>query len=197
VKQRVILASASPRRRQLLEATGLPFDVVESGYEEDNHLDLPPDRLVKHLAEGKAAWVAERHPDAIVIAADTLVILDGRVMGKPSGSAEVGEMITALSGRWHSVFTGLALARAGRTETAHTETRVHFKDLSPQFVERYSRLSDPLDKAGAYGIQTTGALFIDRIEGDYNGVVGLPMALVAQRLKTLGIDLLDYAILSP
>lgn len=190
---RVILASGSPRRRAILAATGLPFDVVPSRYEEDNTLNLPPAELVKHLALGKARDVSQRHPDAVVIGADTLVIVDGLVLGKPADAAEVEAMISRLSGRWHSVFTGLALSQGQRTTVEAVETRVHLCELSPAQIRRYAQLSEPLDKAGAYGIQagSAGSLFIDRIEGDYLGVVGLPLNLLGAQLIGFGIDLLD------
>ena len=189
----VILASSSPRRRQLLGQTGLKFDVIASEYEEDNTLPLPPAELVQHLAQGKAHWVAQDHPSSLVIGADTLVVLGDRVLGKPAGPAEVRAMIAALSGHWHTVVTGLAIVHGGQVVTDVSETRVHLRELSASEIDRYGRLSEPLDKAGAYGIQYTGGLFVDRLEGDYSGVVGLPMATLARRLLEFGIDLLDFA----
>ena len=188
----IILASSSPRRQELLRRTGLPFDIEISGYEEDNTLDLPPHELVKHLAAGKANWVAQRHPDAIVIGADTLVVFEGSIFGKPSGPDEVREMISALSGQWHTVVTGLAIAHSGQQIVDVSTTRVHMRRLSAADINRYSKLQDPLDKAGAYGVQTTASIVVDRVEGDYHGLVGLPMSLLALQLQELGINLLSY-----
>lgn len=186
---KLILASTSPRRHALLAATGLNFTVIPSDYEEDNSLPLPPARLVQHLAEGKANAVASRHPGSIVIGADTLVVIDGRVLGKPADSKEVAMMITSLSGRWHSVFTGCVVVRGDERVGVAAETRVHFRNLTPSEIQAYAQLKEPLDKAGAYGIQTTAGIFIDAIDGDYFSMVGLPISWLAENLPRFGVDL--------
>lgn len=184
-----ILASASPRRKELLAMTGLEFDVVPSEYEEDNSLALPPAELVGQLALGKARWVAARHPGALVIGADTLVAMDGRVYGKPRDKADLIATLRKFSGQSHSVFSGVALIKDGRETVESTETKVHFRQLGDDEIARYAETDEWHDKAGGYGIQATGALFIEKIEGDYFNVVGLPLCRLGQQLGEFGIRL--------
>ena len=188
--KRIILASSSPRRKELLAMTGLPFDIVPSGYEEDNALPLPPAELVAQLALGKAQWVAERHPEALVIGADTLIAMDGQVYGKPHGKEDLVATLKKFSGRSHSVFSGIALVENGRTATESVETKVFFRELGDDEIARYAETDEWRDKAGGYGIQATGALFIEKIEGDYFNVVGLPLCRLGQRLREFDVTLL-------
>lgn len=187
--QPIILASSSPRRKEILAMAGLPFTVVPSEYEEDNSLPLPPSKLVAQLALGKARWVAERHPGALVIGADTLVAMDGRVYGKPRDEAELAAMFKQFSGRSHSAFSGIALVQDGHEVTESVETKVYFRKLGGDEIARYAKTDEWRDKAGGYGIQATGALFIEKIEGDYFNVVGLPLCRLGQRLDEFGIRL--------
>src|SRR5690606_10992426 len=155
----LILASASPRRRELLAMVGCPFEVVEphvdEGMDEAGSAGPDPGSLVEAVARRKAEAVAARFPGRLVVGADTVVVLDGQVMGKPTGPAEAVRMLQQLSGRWHTVYTGVAVAgpEPGAVETRHVRTDIRFRPLQPAWIERYVHTGEPLDKAGAYGIQ--------------------------------------------
>lgn len=173
----LILASGSPRRRELLSQMGLEYTVDAS--EADESFCGPAEDMVLELSRRKARSVAARHPAAIVIAADTTVCdADGEILGKPGTPERAAGMLRALSGRWHSVFTGVTVVNTltGQEERCAVETRVHFVSMSEEDIAFYVATGEPLDKAGAYGIQGTGGMFIDRIEGSYSNVVGLPTA---------------------
>lgn len=182
----LILASGSPRRKELLEQMGLAYSVDVS--EADESFDGPAEAMVLELSRRKALAVAARHPSAIVIAADTTVCgPDGDILGKPGTPERAADMLRALSGRWHSVFTGVTAinTRTGQEERRAVETRVHFVEMSEEDIAFYVATKEPLDKAGAYGIQGTGGMFIDRIEGSYSNVVGLPTAQLRAMLARL------------
>ena len=182
----LILASGSPRRRELLDQMGLSYTVDVS--DADESFDGPADAMVLELSRRKALSVSSRHPAALVIAADTTVCSpDGDILGKPGTPERAADMLRALSGRWHSVFTGVTAVNTatGREEQCAVETRVHFVPMSPEDVAFYVATQEPLDKAGAYGIQGTGGMFIDRIEGSYSNVVGLPTAQLRELLSRL------------
>ncbi len=188
-----VLASASPRRRRLLEQLGLRFDVRVPDVDETPVPGQSPQDLVLRLALEKAEPIAESLPEALTLAADTVVVLDGELLGKPSDEQEARVMLRALSGRTHTVFTGIALlhSRSDRCVTAAVETKVTFSDLADDEIARYVATGSPLDKAGAYGIQDDyGALFISRIDGDYYNVVGLPLHRFYRLLRTAFTDLL-------
>ena len=187
---RLILASASPRRRELLASLGATFDVVTAPVDEHEAEDADPRALVRHNAALKAAWVAERHPDALVLGADTTVFVDGTVLNKPADLADARRMLRLLSGRAHSVFTGLALrARtAGVSEDHGVESRVYFRRLDETTIDRYLAAAHALDKAGAYGIQDHGEIIIERHEGSLTNIIGLPVEetkAVLTRLRML------------
>lgn len=192
----IILASASPRRQQLLQRMGLNFEVRTSFFEERASLaketTLTPEDLAEKLAEGKAWDVAEKYPDALVIAADTVVAADGQILGKPQDEAEAAEMLRFLSGKWHQVHTGLALRHHTAEKEALTveTTMVHFRALSGKEIDFYVKSGEPMDKAGAYGIQGLGAVLVDRIEGCFFNVMGLPLTRLTLLLKEFGINLL-------
>lgn len=174
----LILASASPRRRQLVGQMGLAFDVQPSDVDETALPDAEPSALVHHLAMEKAVAVARLHPGRLVLGADTIVVLDGHILGKPADAAEARRMLGRLSGRMHTVFTGVALVHldSARRVVTHEQTDVYVDALTPEEIAAYVETGAPLDKAGAYGIQDDyGAVFIHRIEGDYYNVVGLPL----------------------
>ena len=177
----LVLASTSPRRRELLGLLGLPFEVVGSGYDEaqvDPSAFAPPDYVTK-LASGKAAEVASRlNADTLVLGADTTVVLDGAYLNKPQDAADARRMLRALSGRTHQVYTGLCLIHGANTLTAFAETEVTFDTLPDALIAAYVAGGEPLDKAGAYGIQGEALSFIPGISGDYFNVVGLPLALL-------------------
>lgn len=177
MKRPLILASGSPRRKEILETMGIPYVVDVSDVDES--YSSSPEDMVLELSRRKAEAVAGRHQDALVLAADTLVFCD-KVLGKPKDADHAKEMLTKLSGNWHSVYTGLTLidTRTGTCIRRADHTRVHFVEMSAEEIDAYVATKDPLDKAGAYGIQTMGGMFIDKIEGSYSNVVGLPMTLL-------------------
>jgi septum formation protein len=187
--RRIILASESPRRREILKSTGLRFEVASSDFEEDLGLGLPPHELAQHLSVEKANSVAGGYPDAVIIAADTFIVLGGSVLGKPHTGDEAGRMLRALSGRAHSVITGFTIldTKSGKMLSESVETMVWFKELSEKQIDDYVETGEPLDKAGAYAIQEKGAALVDRIEGDYQNVVGLPLKALRESLRQFGI----------
>lgn len=189
---RLVLASASPRRVNLLEQLGLSFEVLPSGVPEDppGGTAQPAD-LARGLALRKAEAVALKSPDALVLGADTVVVVDGAVLGKPRDEAEAAEMLDRLQGRAHLVITGVAVvAPDGRKRVEHEETTVWMRPLTRTQIERYVRSGEPLDKAGAYAVQGLGALLVERIFGCYYNVVGLPLGRVARLLEEFGVTVL-------
>jgi septum formation protein len=185
----VALASASPRRRELLASLGLRVVVVPSAYEEAPLPDLAPAELALRHARAKATGAAPS--DHLIVAADTVVDVDGEALGKPADVAEARDMLRRLSGRWHVVHTAFAL-RDDRAASPHAEvvsTRVRFADLDEETIGAYAASGDGLDKAGAYGIQGFAATLVERIEGDYFTVVGFPLARFAQALPLVGYRL--------
>ena len=182
---KVILASASPRRRELLEAAGLEFEVVASPAEEIHDASIPLDELCEKNAELKAVAVAEGHPEAAVIGADTLVWIDSEPLGKPRDMEEARAMLRKLSGREHTVCTGVCVVfPGGRVERFHDLTQVRFRVLDEEGIEAYFTRANPLDKAGAYGIQESGELIVEGIEGNFDNVMGLPVAKVLGALSS-------------
>ncbi|HLB01220.1 MAG TPA: Maf family protein [Bacteroidota bacterium] len=189
--KKLILASGSPRRQKLLRQIGLAFTVDPSTVEESYDAALPPGRIVENLSRLKAVQVAERHPEGIVIGADTLVLLDGQVLGKPSGPAEAVRMLGMLSGRTHEVYTGFCLIvnPGGKTLSDHEVTHVTFRDLDPAEIEAYVRSGSPMDKAGAYGIQDDfGAIFVEKIHGCFYNVVGFPLTRFYVRYREMSLE---------
>lgn len=184
--ERLILASQSPRRRELLEQIGIEFTVQPSTVEE-KITETDPRKVVQELAHQKAEDVAASVSEGTVLGADTIVVLDGKIMGKPKSREHAVEMLQSLQGRTHSVFTGVALIRkgAGSEQTLQfaEETQVTMYLMSREEIENYVDTKEPMDKAGAYGIQGRCAAFIERISGDYNNVVGLPVARIYQELN--------------
>ncbi len=186
---KLILASASPRRAELLRDAGMPFIVISSAVDETPFPGEPPQDHVLRLANAKAELVAARAiGPAIVIAADTIVLLEGHILGKPRSSDDARHMLEKLSGRTHSVLTGVALIRLPDAEsrTFVETTQVHFARLSSEEISRYLASGEPHDKAGAYAIQGRAGRYIPRIEGCFFNVVGLPLARLQQALTELG-----------
>jgi septum formation protein len=181
--RRVILASASPRRKELLAYIISEFDVIPSGI--DEMATGSPKRQVEMLAKDKAADIASQYPDALVIGADTLVAVDGQVLGKPKDTADAAAMLRLLSGRTHTVYTGVAVVGSGGTHTAVESTRVTFAPLSDDEITEYIATGEPMDKAGAYGIQGYGGKYITGIEGCFFNVMGLPLNRLYTILKSL------------
>lgn len=183
----LILASQSPRRRELLEQIGISdFAVRPAKGEETAPAGLSPAELVDFLSRQKAGEVSAACPGDIVVAADTVVVLDGRVLGKPKTPEEAAEMLTALSGRAHTVYTGVTVRRGGEAVTEHEATSVRFRPLSQAEIAAYVSTGEPMDKAGAYGIQGRGALLVEGISGDYFNVMGLPVCRLARILARFG-----------
>ena len=185
-RQRLILASASPRRAALLARAGRAFDVVPANVDERRQPDEPARDYVDRLARRKAAAVAARHMDRVVIGADTAVVVDGAVLGKPRGAGDAARMLRRLSGRAHQVLTGVAVQRGERCVSAVESTVVHFAELDDAQIAWYVGTGEPSDKAGAYGLQGDGARFVTRIEGSRSNVVGLPLARLERLLADLG-----------
>jgi len=188
----IILASASPRRKELLENIGLRFKVEPSNYEEDIHSRLEPHELAQKLSFKKAEAVASKHKNAIVIAADTFIVFGGRILGKPHTEKEAREMLEAISGESHSVITGFSIIDTGKNKrlSKSVETKIYIRKLTSAEIDAYVKSKEPLDKAGAYAIQGLGAVFVERIEGDYFNVIGLPLSTLTEALKEFGINIL-------
>lgn len=188
---RIILASASPRRRELLEVLNIKdLEIIPAKAEEVSDPKLRPVELVRERARAKASEVAGHNPDAIVLGADTVVAVDRTILGKPVSESDAGRMLTILSGRSHEVYTGVCVIKNGAAQSFVERTIVNFRDLSREEITAYIESGEPLDKAGAYGIQGLGRLFITGIEGDFFNVMGLPVCRLYLILKALGVNLL-------
>ena len=199
----LVLASASPRRAELLRQVGLKFEIWPGAEEDETRGVLPAGPALsgpgwtleqvraraRQAALGKARPVILAQPDAVVIAADTVVVVDGVVLGKPDGPEEAEAMLRQLSGRTHHVTTGIVVAHGRRGVTLEDDatTAVQFRRLKPDEIHRYVASGEPMDKAGAYGIQGRAALFVERLEGDYFAVVGLPLARLGRMLDAVGV----------
>ena len=191
----LILASASPRRRELLTQIGVKFEIKISDVEEVMDSSLSAEAQVQSLALQKAQAVATSLNEGWVLGADTVVVNNGVLLGKPRNETEAKEMLDSLSGKWHQVMTAVALVDASgeqQTWTSVEITNVKFRDLTEKDIAAYVATGESMDKAGAYGIQGYGALLVERIEGCYNNVVGLPLQLVAAGLRTWGVNLYEY-----
>lgn len=190
----IILASQSPRRRELLERMGIShFDIIPAKGEERSDPNLTPAQLVKELSRQKAAEIAADHPDALIIAADTVVAVDGTVLGKPHDRDDAVRMLQTLSGREHTVYSGLTVCWQGRSVTQHEATAVRFRPLTQDDIHHYVSTGEPMDKAGSYGIQGYGCTLVEGISGDYYNVVGLPVCRLSQILSGFGVDPLAMA----
>ncbi|MDY4515028.1 MAG: Maf family protein [Lachnospiraceae bacterium] len=185
--RKMILASASPRRRELLTQAGFSFEVKVSDADEII-TEKEPDKIVKELALVKACAVAASETEALIIGADTIVTVDGKILGKPRDAEEAFSMLSMLQGRTHQVYTGVALiTKEEELQKSHVfseKTDVHMYPMTKQEIREYIATGEPLDKAGAYGIQGRAAVYIRKIEGDYNNVVGLPISRLYQELKS-------------
>ena len=186
----LILASASPRRRELLGLFGLPFVIRAADIDETMNPALPPEKEVARVSRLKALAVP-REAEDVVIAADTIVVCGGRVLGKPHSHEEAAQMLRLLSGRDHQVMTGCTVRAPGGTETFTEITDLHFRQLTEAEIARYVASGEPMDKAGAYGIQGGAALFCEGIRGDYYNVMGLPVCRLGQVLKKKAPQLME------
>ncbi|MGH7709798.1 MAG: Maf family protein [Gemmatimonadaceae bacterium] len=183
----IILASGSPRRTELLHLIRIDHEVRPAQIDETQRANEAPRTYAERLAREKAQAVARQHADAVVIGADTIVVLDGDVLGKPDDPHEAAAMLRRLSGRAHIVDTAVAVARDGAVTSAVEEVEVQFRQLSRADIERYIATGEPMDKAGAYGIQGYGATIVERVTGDYFAVMGLPLGLLVRLLRQVGI----------
>ncbi|HDZ88359.1 MAG TPA: septum formation inhibitor Maf, partial [Nitrospirae bacterium] len=187
--RKIILASASPRRKDILGITGLNFTVCASDYEENLDLPLNPRALARFLSRKKAEAVAHKYKNAIIIAADTFIIFKNRLLGKAHTGKQAEKMLRMLNGKAHSVITGFTImdTGSGKVLSRSVETKVYFKKLSREEIKGYVRTKEPLDKAGAYAIQGLGAVFIRKIDGDFFNVMGLPLCALTESLKEFGV----------
>lgn len=187
----IVLASQSPRRKELLTRMGLSYRVRVVDIDEHMDRSLPPDKLVETISREKAAAARGVEGDeALIIAADTVVALDGMVLGKPRDEADACRMLSALSGRTHEVYTGFTVCRGERVITRSERSEVSFRPLDREEIEAYVATGEPMDKAGSYGIQSLGALLVEGIRGDYFNVMGLPVCALGLALKEFGLDCL-------
>jgi septum formation protein len=190
--RKIVLASASPRRKELLQKIGLKFEVDASNCAEEIDPAMEPDEIVRRISVAKAKAVASRHKDAVIIAADTIGVLGKKLLGKPNTAAEARKMLAQISGKSHDVITGFTVLDTATHKiiSGTVNTRVYIKKLTPQEIEAYVATGESLDKAGAYGIQGLGAVIVERIDGDYYNVVGLPLSALVEVLKEFGISVL-------
>ena len=189
----LILASASPRRKELLGLFGLPFEIRVADIDETMDPGRAPFEEVGRVSRAKAMAV-ERQTGEIVIAADTIVVCEGKVLGKPRDEAEAKAMLRLLSGRDHQVMTGCTVLMEGKCETFTEVTDLHFRDLSEKEIERYVASGEPMDKAGAYGIQGGAALFCQRMAGDYYNVMGLPVCRLWETLRAMVPEVMEGSL---
>ncbi|MFL5568549.1 MAG: Maf family protein [Gemmatimonadaceae bacterium] len=183
----MVLASGSPRRRQLLDLIGITHEVRPSNIDETARAREAPRRHAERLAREKATAVARRDPDLITIGADTVVVINRKVLGKPIDDADAARMLAMLSGREHTVITAIAVSRGRKLRSAIEEVRVKFRRLRDAEIDAYIATREPMDKAGAYGIQGYGATIVERIEGDYFAVMGLPLVRLINLLRDVGV----------
>jgi septum formation protein len=189
----IILASTSPRRKELMEKLGLEFQTVSSDYEENMDSKLEPLELAKTLSAGKAEAVASQYPDHIIIGADTFIALDNKLLGKPHTEIKAAEMLKHISGKPISVITGFTIIDTSKNKkiSKAIETKVYIKDLSDEEITSYVKTKEPLDKAGAFGIQGIGAVIVRKIDGDFFNVMGLPLFDLSESLKEFGVYVLS------
>ncbi len=186
---KIILASKSPRRKEILENLGFEFDIITADTDESSDI-TDPESLVQILAvrKGKAVMETYNERDTLIISCDTVVACDGKILGKPHSEEEAKAMLRLLSGRGHSVLSGLALFYNGKTISGVDKTEVYFADMPESFIDFYVASGDPMDKAGSYAVQGRTSLYIDKIDGCYFNVVGLPVRLLAKLLEQFGLD---------
>jgi len=195
--RKIVLASASPRRKELLQKIGLKFEVDASNCAEEIDPTLKPDEIVRRISIEKACAVASRHKDAVIIAADTIGVIGKKLLGKPRTAGEARKMLAQISGKSHEVITGFTVldTATNKVISGTVNTKVYIKKMTQQEIDAYVQTGEPLDKAGAYGIQGLGAVIVEKIEGDYYNVVGLPLSALANALKEFGIDVLESKLI--
>ena len=183
----IILASSSPRRSKLLKDAGLTFKVVSSDVDEIYNENLEPKDIAMYLAELKAGHIAKDYPNDIVLGADTIVVYQGEILGKPQDENDAMRMLSMLSNQCHDVYTGVSLIKGKHIESFVSQTKVCMKPLSKLEIESYIKTGEPMDKAGAYGIQGGGGALVEKYEGDFFTIMGLPLKEVLNKLKKFGI----------
>lgn len=196
--ERIILASASPRRKEILQMLKIPFEIIPSEADEDIDLEMPPEKYVSELAYAKCTEVRKRLEKqgadlsrTLIIGCDTVVCYDGMIIGKPPDDVHAMLTLGVLSDSWHSVYSGLALWYGDACQARSARTDVKFREIPEREIWRYVESGEPMGKAGSYAIQLAGASFAERIEGDYYNIVGFPVSLFVQMLKTFNIDICD------
>lgn len=190
---RLILGSTSPRRREILSYFSLVFEQISPNFDEEAILfKEPPSSFVQQLATGKALSLSKQYPEAAILSADTIVYKEGKIYGKPKDEKEAFQSLQELQGSWHSVYSGVALWQAGNLYERFEETKVLFNPLTPLQIEQYLKALHWADKAGGYAIQLAGSLIVQKIEGCYYNVMGLPINSVNKLFKEIGIDLWDH-----
>lgn len=192
--KKIILASTSPRRKDILHQIGLDFDIIPSSYEEDMSLSKTPEDLVQYLAEQKGKVVAQQQNTtaAVIISSDTIVAIDGNILGKPQSREEAKNMLRLISNRTHDVYSGVCVIDTETNDQTvfYSSAKITMRELSEEEIEAYIETGEPMDKAGAYGIQGMGGMFIQSIEGDYYAIVGLPIEQLVLVLRQYGIEIL-------
>ena len=186
----MILASQSPRRRELLSMLGLDFQIFTADIDETMDPACPVEQSVAEVCRKKAEAVGKAHPGELIIAADTVVVLENRILGKPHSEEEACAMLRSLSGRQHTVMTAFCLWQDGCADTHVEKTHVRFRTLSDEEIAAYVATGSPMDKAGAYGIQDQAAIFVEALDGDYYNVMGLPLCSLVQMLRKQGVSVL-------
>ena len=180
---KIILASASPRRQELLRYIVTDFDIIPADIDETISDDITADKAAEYLSVKKSEHISAQYPDSLVIGSDTVVIIDGEILGKPSDEKDAESMLRKLSGQVHTVVTGVCLSMNGRSESFSKETKVRFYPLTDKEILDYIATQEPMDKAGAYGIQGFGSVLIEGIEGDFFNVMGLPVASLKRKIE--------------
>ncbi len=190
--RKIILASTSPRRKEIFTKTRLPFKTQKSNYEEDLTLPLPSSELAEYLSQGKARALAAKHSNAIIIAADTFIVYRDKIIGKPKTKKRAREMLRMLSGKENDIVTGVTIldSKNNNIYSFHEITKIFMKNLSEETINAYIKTGEPMDKAGAYAIQELGALLVEKIEGDFFNAMGLPLTRLCKKLRKFGIRVL-------
>jgi len=194
--KKIILASASPGRKLLLEQIGLKFKIVPSDFKEDYSQKLKPKALAKKLSFGKAKTVAEKHKGAIIIGADLFVVFKDKLMGKPKDKKDAYRMLNELNGKCHSVITGITVMDSGTGKylSKAVETKLYLKKLTPAEIKAYVATGEPIGKGGGYAIQGLGAVLIKKVVGDYTNIIGLPISELTEMLKEFGVKVLKESV---
>jgi septum formation protein len=187
--QHLVLASSSPRRKELLKNLHLTFEISSSEVDESFNPELMPEEIVTDLANRKAKVVAQQYPESFVIGADTIVVANNRILGKPQTESEAAEMLSMLSGKTHAVYTGVSIIQGNTQRSFFEKTEVTFWELTQDEINAYIKSGEPFDKAGGYGIQGFGSMLVKQISGDYFAVVGLPVSRTVRELRLAGYHL--------